>query len=135
MCHSRCAHGGSRLTLNELRTSGYRVICGNATVKTKIFHCMQCCRLQGRLVPANIRLDEDVWKKSFVFVFKTSWSRSIYVHLGHISSRHIQDVFETSSRRLQNVSKTYHQVKLFLLTRLREVFNTFLRRSFSKTII
>ena len=41
----------------------------------------------------------------------------------------------TSSRRLQDVFKTYHQVKLFLLTRLREVFNTFLRRSFPNTVI
>ena len=57
--------------------------------------------------------------------------------------RHLEDVFKTSSRHLQDVLqrylqdvfKAYHQVKLFLLTRLREVFNTFLRRSFPKTVI
>ena len=46
-------------------------------------------------------------------------------------SRHLQDVLQ---RCLQDVFKTYHQVKLFLLTRLREVFNTFLR-SAAKTVI
>ena len=57
--------------------------------------------------------------------------------------RHLQDVFKTSSRHLQevlqrylqDVIKVYHQVKLYLLTRLRDVFNTFLRRSFPKTVI
>ena len=49
--------------------------------------------------------------------------------LGHTSSRHIQHVFKTSSRRLQNVFKRYHQVKLFFLTCLRGVSNTFLRRN------
>ena len=114
-CHSRCAHGGSRLTLNELRSSGYRMICENATVKKKIFRCVQCSRLHGRLVPANIRLDKDVWKKSFIFtfrrrlqnLFKTSWSRPIYIRLGHTSSRHIQDVFETSPRRLGKTSSRH----------------------------
>ena len=101
----------------------------------------------------NIRPDEDVSKASFVFVFrrhpqgvfKASWSRRIYspysyvfrrrlhqdqhIRLGHTSSRRLQDVFKTSSRRLaktssrhlqdvlqgclQDVLKTYHQVKLF----------------------
>ena len=81
-----------------------------------------------------------------------------YICLGHTSSRRLQDVlqkrlqdiFKTSSRRLQNVFKTswktssrhlqdvlktYHQVKLFLLTRLWEAFNTFLRRYFPETVI
>ena len=40
-CHSKCAHGGRGLTLNELR---------NAAVKEMIFHCVQCHRLRGRLV-------------------------------------------------------------------------------------
>ena len=119
--------------------------------------------------PENIRLDEDVLKTSFVFVFrkrlqdalvirlqktssrvlKTSWSRPIY-SFGHTSLRRLQDVFKTSSRclaktslrhlqevlriYLQDVFKTYHQVKLFLLTLLREVLNTFLR-STAKTVM
>ena len=58
------------------------------------------------------------------------------------SSRRFQDVFKTSSRRLANTSwrhlqdvlKTYHQVKLFLLTSLWEVFNMFVRRT-AKTVV
>ena len=79
-------------------------------------------------------------------VFKTSLRRlgqDQYIRLVHASSRRLQDVFKTSSRRLQDVIKTssrrlantswrplantswrhlqdvlktYHQVKLFLLT-------------------
>ena len=101
--------------------------------------------------PANIRLDEDVLKTSFVFVFRRRLGQDQYIRRGYTSSRRFQDVFKTScknvfktsSRRLQDVLqrylqevfKTYHQVKLFLLTRLWEAFNTFLRRSFPKTII
>ena len=51
------------------------------------------------------------------------------------SSRRLYDVLKTSStclqnllqRYLQHVFKTYHQIKLLLLTSLRDVFNTFLR--------
>ena len=76
------------------------------------------------------------------------------IRLSHASSRRLQEVYKTSSRGLQDffkmssrhlrdvlqrylqdVFKTYHQVKILLLTRLREVFNTFLRRSFPKTVI
>ena len=101
---------------------------------------------------------EHVLKKSFVFVFRRRLHQDEYVHLslmssedvfktssrrlgqdqyirlGYTSSRRLQDVFKTSSRRLQDIFKAYHQVKLFLLTRLWEAFNTFLRRSFPKTI-
>ena len=48
-CHSKCAHGGRGLTLNELRSCGYWVICRNAAVKKMIFHFVQCHRLCGRL--------------------------------------------------------------------------------------
>ena len=101
-------------------------------------------------IPANIRLDEDVWK--------TSWRR-LSSSSRKTSSRRLQDVLvktnkfvlairlqdvcktfsrrlaKRSSRHLRDVFKTYHQVKLFLLTRLWEAFNRFLRRSFPKTII
>ena len=63
-------------------------------------------------------------------VFKTSSRR--FEDVFKMSSRHLQDVLQ---RYLQDVFKTYHQVKLFLLTRLWEAFNTFLRRSFPKTVI
>ena len=87
------------------------------------------------------RLDEDEYVclslTSAEDVFETSWSRPIYSswtyvfktssrRLAKTSSRHLQDVLQ---RYLQDAFKAYHQVKLFFLTRLREVFNTFLRRS------
>ena len=83
-------------------------------------------RLQDVLVKTNIfvlaiRL-QDVFKTSCKNVFKTS-SRRLQGVL-KTSSKRLQDVLQ---RYLQDVFKTYHQVKLFLLTRLREAFNTFLR--------
>ena len=80
-----------------------------------------CLRLL-LLYPANIRLDEDVLKTSFVFVFRRRLDQDEYVRLsltssrrlgqdqyiclGHMSLRRLQDVFKTFSRRLQNVFKT-----------------------------
>ena len=86
---------------------------------------------------------KDVLMTSFVFVFrrrlqdvfKTSWSRPIYSSWLYVFKTTSRRLAKTSSRHLQDVFKTYHQVKLFLLTRLWEPFNTFLRRSFPKTII
>ena len=50
-CHSKCAHGERGLTLNELQTYSYWMICGNAAVKKIIiFHCVQCRRLRGKFV-------------------------------------------------------------------------------------
>ena len=59
-----------------------------------------------------------------------------------MSSRHLQDVLKASSRCLQDllqryfqdVFKTYHQIKLFLLISLRDVCNTFLRRTAKRVI-
>ena len=65
--------------------------------------------IKERNYPVNIRLDEDV------FVFRRRLDQDEYVHLSLMSS---EDVFRTSSRRLQDIFKTYHQVKLFFLTRL-----------------
>ena len=106
-------------------------------------------------MPANIRLDEDVLKTSWrrlsssrrldedeyilinhTFsedVFKTSWSRPIYSSCPCVfktSSRDLQDCLKTYHR----VLKTYHQVKLFLLASLWEVFNMFVRRT-AKTVV
>ena len=88
-------------------------------------------RLQGVLVKTNIfvlaiRL-QDVFKTSCKNVFKTSSRR-----LAKTSSKHVQDVLQ---RYPQDVFKKYHQVKRVLLTRLWEVFNMFMRRSFPKTVI
>ena len=95
------------------------------------------------------RLGEDEYilinHTSSVDVFKTSSRRlglrqDQYIRLVHTSSRRFEDVFKTPSRRLQNVFKTcrkyvfkhfqdvlktYHQNKLFLLTSLWVVFNSF----------
>ena len=84
---------------------------------------------------ANIRLDEDVLKTSFVFVFRRRLQKTAsrrldqdgYIHLTHTSS---EDVFKTSSRRLdqdqyirlghtssRRLAKTYSK-------RLQDVFKT-----------
>ena len=105
-------------------------------------------RLQDVLVKSNIfalaiRL-QDVFKTSCKNVFKASSRRptkmssrllqNIFKTSWKTSSRHLQDVLQ---RYLQDVFKTYHQAKLFLSTRLWKAFkfNTFLRRSFPKTVI
>ena len=77
--------------------------------------------------PANIRLEEDVLKTSFVLILgrrledvfcphpsallirlQKMSSRRLdedkYTRLGHTSSRRLQDLFETSSRRLAKTS-------------------------------
>ena len=62
-CHSKCAHGGRRgLTVNELRSCSYRVICWNAADKKMIFHCVQYRRdiPQSRHVwPFNNKTEEE----------------------------------------------------------------------------
>ena len=72
--------------------------------------------------PANIRLDEDVLKTSFVFVLKTS-SRSLdqdeYVDLSLMSS---EDVFKTSSKRLGE--DQYIRLGYTSSRRLQDVFKT-----------
>ena len=93
--------------------------------------------------PANIRLDEDVFPLRLSSTSSRRLDQVEYVRLSLTSSEDVlvktnilvfitfyfgclQDVFKKSSRRLQDVLqrylqdvfKTYHQVKLFLLTRL-----------------
>ena len=93
--------------------------------------------------PANIRLDEDVLKTSFVFVFKrrldedeyilinhslqkTSWPRPIYS-----SCPYVYKIY-TSSRSLANTS--WRHLQDVLLKSLWEVFNMFVRRT-AKTVV
>ena len=66
--------------------------------------------------PANIRLDEDV--------FKTS-SRRLDEDVFKTSSRHLQDLFKTFSKRLQDVFKTSCK-DLFKMFSKR-IVNTFLK--------
>ena len=103
----------------------------------------------SKINPANICLDEDVLKTSFVFVFrrrldqdeyirpahtssehvfKTSWSRPIYSSWPYVfktSSRHFQDVLP---RRLQDVFKT--SSRHVFKTSSRRVFKTSSRHGF-----
>ena len=84
----------------------------------------------GNNIPANILLDEDVLKMSFILAFKTFWSRRMcspqpnvfrrrlgqdhYIRLSNTSSRRLQevlqkclqDIFKTSSRHFEDVFKT-----------------------------
>ena len=98
--------------------------------------------------PANICLDEDVLKTSFVFVFrrrlqdvfktnmfalalrlqKTPSKRlgqHQYIRLGHTSSRRLQDVFKTFSRRLAK-----HLQEIFMTSSrcLQDIFKTTSKR-------
>ena len=118
--------------LKHQKTSVFLMFSGGIEVK----HCLK----MG--YPANIRLDEEVLKTSFAFVFrrrlqdvliktniftilirlqKTSSRRldqDQYIRLGHMSSRRLQDVFKTSSKHLQDV----------LEKRLQDIFKTSSRR-------
>ena len=65
--------------------------------------------------PANICLDEDVLKTSFVFVFRRRLqdvlikTNMFTIRLGHMSSRRLQDVFKASSRHLAKISSKRFQ--------------------------
>ena len=100
-----------------------------------------------RLQKSSSRRLEDILIKTNIFALiirlqKTS-SRPLgqdqFIRLGHTSSRRLAKTFsrfleDVFQRCLQDVFKTYHQVKLFLLIRLRGIFNTLLRRT-TKTVI
>ena len=55
---------------------------------------------------------QDILQKRLQDIFKTS-------------SRHLQNLCKISSRHLQDLFKTYHPVKLFLLTRFQNYFETY----------
>ena len=85
-------------------------------------------------IPANIRLDEDVLKTSFVFIFRRRFQdvfikTNIFVliiRLDHTSSRSLQDVLKTSSRRLAKTScKSVFKISS---RRLQDVLKTSSRR-------
>ena len=88
--------------LRVQKTSSRRL--QDVLVKTNIF--VLAIRLQD-VFKTFSRCLQDVLLKGLQDIFKTS-------------SRRFEDVFKTSSKRLKdvlrNVFKTYHQVKLFLLT-------------------
>ena len=112
-----------RLDKDVLKTSGR---CLSSSSSLNVLKTSSRCLDQGEYIRFS--------HTSLEGVFKTSLRRlgqDQYIRLGHTSSRRFQDVLQ---RCLQDVFKTYHQVKLFVLTRLRDVFNTFLKRT-AKTVI
>ena len=141
-----------QVSSSSIFVSLFIVMTRNSTVNLKLLHFLFWTK--GSYQSSNFdtfrskhsswwRRLKDVLMTSFVFVFrrrlqdvfKTSWSRPIYSSWLYVFKTTSRRLAKTSSRHLQDVFKTYHQVKLFLLTRLWETFNTFLRRSFPKTII
>ena len=92
---------------------------------------------ENKYILINHTCSEDVFKTS-----SRRLAQDQYIRLVDTSSRRLQDIFKTSSRRLanrswrhlQDILKTYHQVKLFLLTSVWEVFNMFVRRT-AKTVV
>ena len=100
----------------------------DALIKTNIFTLVICLQKTSSrhlgqdqyicLGHTSLRCLQDVLQKCLQDVLKTS-------------SRHLQDVLQ---RCLQDIFKMYYQVRPFLLKRLWDVFNTFLRRSAKKVI-
>ena len=73
-------------------------------------------------LPANIRLDEDVFRLRLQKTSSRRLDQDQYIRLGHTSSRRLQDVLP---RCLQDVFKTYYQVKVFLVTQFQDIFETY----------
>ena len=48
-CHAKCARGGRGATLSELKRSGYWVENGSSAVRSKLFKCIQCRNLRGKI--------------------------------------------------------------------------------------
>ena len=48
--HKMAAHGGHGITLNQIRSSGYRIIGANSALKNFVFRFVDCRRLRGRFV-------------------------------------------------------------------------------------
>ena len=69
------------------------------------------CSTKRCPLPANIRLDEDVLKMSFVFVFRRRLNQEKYIRLGHKPSIRLQDVFKKSCKSIckycKDVFKTF----------------------------
>ena len=83
-------------------------------------------------IAANIRLDEDVLKTSFIFVFRRRLDQDEYVHLSLMSS---EDVFKTSSRRLGQDQyirlghMSSRRLQDIFKTSCKDIFKTFSRRT------
>ena len=132
----------SQQTFVLIKTSWRRLSSSSSQDVFKTSWSRRICCLALRLQKTSSRTS---WLRpiyfSWPYVFKTSSrcfktsSRRLKVSCQDVFkkfSRHLQDFLQ---RYLQDVFKTYYQVNPFLLTRLREIFNTFLRRSFPKAFI
>ena len=64
---------------------------------------------------------QDVLIKTNMFALALRLQKTSSRRLAKTSSRHLQDVLQ---RCLQDVFKTYHQVKVFLVTQFQDVFET-----------
>ena len=99
-----------------------------------------CLQIHYKIGPANIRLDEDVLKTYFVFVFRRHLQDVLIktniivlvIRLQDVfktSSRHLQNVFRTSSRSLAKMSSRHLQDDFKTFSRrLQDIFKTFSRR-------
>ena len=67
----------------------------------KVFHL--------RSFPANMRLDEDIFRLRLIKTSSRRLGQNQYICLGHTPSRRLQDVFKASSRRFQDILKTSSQ--------------------------
>ena len=97
------------------KTSVFLMFSGGIEVK----HCLK----MG--YPANIRLDEEVLKTSFAFVFRRRLQDVLPRRLQNIFKTYWKYVFKTSSRRFQDVFKTSCQYVFKTSSRhLQDVFKT-----------
>ena len=140
----------------EIReTYSCEIKCGKCTQQTIVLMKMSWRRLEDvfrlHLQKTSSRSLQDVLIRMNMFALalrlqKTTWRglQGVLVKTNiFVLAIRLQDVIKTFWRRLQDVLqwyfkdvfKAYHEVKLFLLTRFWEVFNTFLTRSFPKTVI
>ena len=115
------SHSGGYHTYSMI-SAYYTLVLGNRPFLNLLFH--------QTFLAANIS------SSSSEDVFKTSSRRpgqDQYIRLAHTSSRRLQDVlqkclqdvFKTSLRHLQDVFKTYYQVKLFLVAQFQDIFETY----------
>ena len=49
-CHISTGHSGRGVTLNQLRSSGFWIICGNSVTRSVINKCVICRSLTGTFV-------------------------------------------------------------------------------------
>ena len=96
------------------------------TQQTFVLMKMSLRRLADIFVFVFRRRLQDVLVKTNMFV--------LAIRLQDVWQKGLQNVWKTSSRHLPDIFKMYHQFQLFLLKRLREVFNAFLRPT-PKTVI